>query len=514
MKIKHLLLLFTAIITLSCSSDDSKESIDYVQVTQERLVAVSEKEFIVDDDISSLERLIDKVDSSSDKQRFKSMLEDIKKIKDVIPDIVKLKTDDDIDFTSFYSATELKVNQIGDVFARKEKLKQDLLDAKESYESGEVVFDNTPHPEFQNIPGISKRFISFLKENYGIEPLSEDGLRFKRSDIDRVDSLVAHTWASNVLKFKNLRFLETGGYFDTKEVDLNKLKKLEKLISTSLSVPIKVDGCDNLQELTIQLYKFKESLDFSKGNPKLKYFELQITFESLNSLQELVIKNKPSLEKIEYFVKDLTSVGKIEIEGNNNTIFVTNRSIGLKTPEIGELKMSNMREINIDSWAQDGKGKVIGTFIGKLDIDNNPNLEKLNINNTYLPIVIDVAKYPKLNTFIYTGSSYNPEHIPNLEKPLEKSILKNNIKNFDKLPSDIIELGLTEMKYESTTLDLSRFKNLNKLRIGKSYYGEGVKLQSLEKLILDRSTYERMNAEYNFSYAGIKTHNVELILVN
>lgn len=511
MKIKHLLLLFTAIITLSCSSDDSKESIDYVQVTQERLVAVSEKEFIVDDDISSLERLIDKVDSSSDKQRFKSMLEDIKKIKDVIPDIVKLKTDEDIEFASFYSATELKVNQIGDVFARKEKLKQDLLDAKESYEAGEVVFDNTPHPDYPTDSGFASA--AFLKENYGIEPLSEDGLRFKRSDIDRVDSLVGGGWQHNVLKFKNLKYYR-GTFYDRGEVDLSKLKKLEILVASSLNYPIKLDGCDNLQELTIQLYKFKESLDFSKGNPKLKYFELIIPFQNQNSLQDLIIKNKPSLEKIEYFVKDLTSVGKIEIEGNNNTIFVTNKSFSLQTPEIGELKMSNMREINIDSYAQDGKGNVIGTFIGKLDIDNNPKLEKLNISNVFLPKAIDLALFPQLKEFIFTSSAFMQERVPINSKPKEKLLLENNLKNFSNLNLDIEILNLTSTNFAVETLDLSRFKKLEYLQVSKTYVALEGRLQSFRKLAIDRKTYERLLLSNSFTLFGIAQHNVELILVD
>lgn len=514
MNIKHLLVLFITALTLSCSNDDNKQSIDYVQVTQERLISVSDQEFILDQDIESLNRLIEKVNTQADKDRFNKMLEDVKKIKDIIPNIVKLKTDEDINFTDLYDQTQTKINELTDVFKRKEKLKEDLIESKEIYNAGEVVFDNTPK---NGRDGFGKNISEYLKEQYNIDPVNQDRLRYKRADIDKVDSIIPiNTWHSNILKFKNLKHLSVY-LLDEKPTDFSKLEKL-KYLEANIIFPINVDGLNNLENLVVTLNGLEGDLEFTGSNPKLKKLEVTASrFAKKNNIKKLVVKNKPLIEKVR--INTHYPVGQIVVEGNGQTVF-GNDLIPLVIPEIGELTLSGMKEIFLASNVQTGKGgsdydDILSILIKKINIQNNPNLEHLFLARMDLTSSIDLGDFPKLKKFVAFGCYVNPNQLKSNDMPRETILFSNTFKNFDKVPNDIESFLFSNYEFSSSlVLDFSRFSNLKYLSMTYSIISKEGFFNTPEKLILKKDVYDYLKANVAFFPSGVRTHKFEVVTVD
>jgi len=478
---KRIYLPFFLMLVFFACKKEKTESIDYNQLTEKRILEVSEQAAIKTEDIASLERLLEKVDNSTVRTKLTAMLDGVKILKDFLPVLEKLKTDPDVNFNELYGTLEAKLAQISDQLPRKAKLKQELESAKANYGKEEYEY-----PEW--IVSTEYSLGNYLLKNYDIKPVAGNKNRFLRSDIERVDSLTVPGSSANhpyiplsvVKTFKGLRVLATVILEDG--VDLNSLTKLEKL-SIRWKSGLKIDALSNLKELRLEAGDWGQVMDFSNSYPLLK--KLYVAGTIANKLTTVLLSNKQHLTEV-------TFGG--DAQGNNTLPLIKRLVIEAKeiksfplilgsesNREIDEVKLSGFGgKVDDYNYSQlilsgpNGDAFITGkTFvkIKKLDI-SCPALESFGMGTLDLPTGIDLALMKNLrhlgvSRFTVAGRDHTI----------------NDLLNLDQLRPALERFTFTDLNFPTGTFDISAFNKLT----GGLVYSSSVVKQPLKKLIMTKA---------------------------
>lgn len=480
---KRIYLPFFLMLVLFACKKERTESIDYNQLTEKRILEVSEQAAIKAEDIASLERLLEKVDNTAVKTKLTAMLEGVKILKDFLPGLEKLKTDLDINFNEMYQELEAKLGQISDQLPRKAKLKQELESAKANYGKEEYEY-----PEW--IVSTEYSLGNYLLKNYKISPVAGNKNRFLRSDIERVDSLTVPGSSANhpyiplsVIKtFKGLRVLATVILEDG--VDLNSLTKLEKL-SIRWKSGLKIDALSNLKELRLEAGDWGQEMDFSNKYPLLE--KLYIAGTIANKLTTVLLPNKQHLVQATFGGdaqgnNTLPQIKRLVIEAKEIKSF--SLILGSESNrEVNEVKLSGFGgKVDDYNYSQlilsgpNGDAFITGkTFVKvrKLDI-SCPALESLGIGTIDLPASLDLATTKNLrhlgvSRFTVAGREHTI----------------NDLLNLDQLRPALERFTFTDLNFPSGAFDISTFSKLT----GGVVYSSDVVKQPLKKLIMTRAQY-------------------------
>lgn len=456
MKQRYLLytfLLFT-IVASSCKKNKlESESIDYKVLTEQRIMEVSEQAVIRDTDIPPLERLLEKVDDKATRDRLTLLLEGVKIVKTVIPALTELRTNLDIDFNSQYEEVQKNISRITDQLPRRAKLQKELEDAKGSYNTEEVEFDNTPIPSTNSF----LEFITqYLERNYNIKPISGKPTRFLRADIERVDHLESvGTIASNIKKFKGLKSLTVA--IMSGEADLNGLVNLEHL-KLGANKLIKID----------QLQKLK-SLEFTEGtNWTGEVLDLTNKFDLLETLiiprsiakdlKEVIITNKKHLTAVHFVgqyglsLSDLPKIKKLIIEGYKIHDFAV-RLGSESNREIDEVRLSGFGGINtIGEYSRFG---ITGSISEGTNLIKIKKLNVTDIQSQYIGLFhIILPEIPNIQHTNLKSIDFKSVWISSKLATFQELV------NLTPLQSSLESLLLKDINISGGTLDLSKFTKL------------------------------------------------------
>ncbi|RQO74674.1 hypothetical protein DBR43_04625 [Pedobacter sp. KBW06] len=463
MKQQHLFSIFLLCITLlfACKKDKStEERIDYNTLTEKRIIEVSEQEIIKDEDLPPLERLLEKVTQKETKDKLTLLLADVKQVKEILPAMVQLRTNPEIDFEGKYKEIQALLNQISNGLPRKARLQKDLEDAKGSYNTEEVEFDNT------KIPG-SEPFVDyitkFLEKTYKIKPIAGKPNRFLRSDIEKVDSLASPmTLLNNIKKFKGLKYLSVA--IVQGPADFNSLIHLET-VKIGCDQEVKIDQLQKLKHLEIS-QSSQVSWDFSGKTPLLE--SLTIGEGLSNKITTLLLPNQKNLKSLHIgtYLNPPKKLTRLVVTGNGNTSV----SGLLFESELEELRLSGITGmLGINGNRPNNAPLKIKNF----ELTASPNIERLDIGGLDLPKAPDLSQFTKLKIITIRPISISSKELE-LNELLSLMNLKNQQPSLEQFSADFIRIS-------NGSLDLGKFSKLKTVTISSNTQAP------LRKLILNRA---------------------------
>ncbi|SHG87278.1 hypothetical protein [Pedobacter caeni] len=462
MKQKHLLSIFLLSIVLlsACKKDKIREeSIDYNALTEKRIIEVSEQEVIKAEDIPPLERLLEKVTQKDTKEKLTLLLADVKQVREILPGIVQLRTNPDIDFKGKYEEVQALIQKVSNQLPRKVRLQKDLEDARNSFNTEEVEFENTVSGSESYLDFLTR----FLERSYQIKPIAGKPNRFLRADIEKVDSLESRpTTMNNIRKFKGLKYL--AATILQGPADLNSLVHLET-VDVACEQGLKIDQLHKLKHLVLN-HTNEVEWDFGGKNTELETLKIgealagKITVLSLSgqkNLKSVVIGNTINL---------LRKLKRLVIAGNGNTTL----TMPILDSDMEELKLSGISgTLSLVSNRADHPPVKIKNF----ELVNSPNIVSMSIGDLDLPKPIDFAQFKKLKNVFFKPVSIN-------SKETDFNELLNLI-NLNQLESSLEQFSADFVRVSNGTLNLGKFSKLKTVVIST-----GAKAP-LRKLILNRA---------------------------
>ncbi|WEK35568.1 MAG: hypothetical protein P0Y53_24045 [Candidatus Pseudobacter hemicellulosilyticus] len=461
-KSTYLLSLLLLLISVSCKKDQQGESINYNQLTEERILSVSEKTTITDADIEPLDRLLnERVTDPTVKEKLTGMLNSVKLLKDILPLIDKLRTDENINFPEKYQEVYTLATQLSDLLPRKAILIKELEDNKNGYDNEEVIFSSN----------FSEGMEYFLKDAYKILPIEgKSYVAFRRSDIDNVDSLGSNysMLYSDLKKFTNLRVLmEDWGRMDGENqvINLNKFTKLESLwLRVKDGNKLVMDSLDNLKKLRIFGKDAMQRLDLTGTCESLEILQLEIP-----SLTTLIVPDKKLLTEIRFGETSLMAIDTVQIEGGGATWAIVNTA----STEMGQLKLSGIKMliltgrvfVKTGEWNGYPLGYNETTRIKEFSLTGG-QMTDLSVQQINFPAAIDFyAMAPNLSSISWINCAVNASD----PKYMETSSV--DMQNIDQLEK-VEYFWMTGVTYpENTILDLRKWKKIW-LAILHSEYGD------------------------------------------
>ncbi len=516
MKTKQLFSMITlfAILFASCKKDKI-ESIDYNTLTGERILEISEKPAISDDDITVLETLLGQVTDNSLKTKYAGMIEGVKILKDVIPGLQTLRTDPDIIFQDKYAELTAQLERVTDQLPRKATLQGELEAALGNYNTEEYEF-----PDIVLRSGDGGGLSAFLANEFDVHPVEGKPTRYLRADIERVDSLyfrMHQNWAEPGIvplltrTFRGLRALNIATDQDP-VLDLNHLTNLETLIVQYVD-ELKFDQLQGLKHIQLT-GKWGETLDFTDKYPLLETLILPQSI--VENLVTLLLPDKQHLTNLQLqgaygqYIPEMLKAKRVVIEGKaipSLTLYLgseTNR-------EIDEVRLSGfggeLRETSPTSLTI-GAGIRFDYTINKVKIKklslSNIDVQSVSLSGLDLvdPVDFSVFSDEKLNYALaiqYTNFSQKIDLTPLTFTGVTQFTFEDNTYAGTKFsyedissvftaktdPETLKTLQLIGLSgYPDKTLDLGRFTNLGRILFTSATSQDG---QILEKLILNRN---------------------------
>ncbi|MGO3161939.1 hypothetical protein [Sphingobacterium sp. JB170] len=422
MKTKILLPLLFIALSFSCKKD-VEPGIDYNVLTEQRILEISEQATISDEDVATLDRLLENVTDNSLKGKYTEMIAGVKILKDFIPGFNELKTNPDVLFQDLYADLEEQIKQVTDKLPRKTKLLEELESTLANYNTEEVEFLEVV------LDDTGRGLRRFLANNFNIQPVEGKPTKYLRADLERVDSLVYNEGnggevgrIANVLRpFRGLKYLATYSRFDD-VIDLNHLTNLETLEYTLQSQQpagwqLKIDQLQNLKHLivkensNVRYSPFGEVIDFTDKYPLLESLDLPAVVAT--NLTTLLLPDKQHLTRLAFQnvnYRILPKIKRLVVEGKEigprSTFTVGSDS----NTEIDEIRLSGFGEgtgrgegdggsctLDIVGGSEVGKVKVKKLSIANVDVSGF-NLGNLDIAELSLENVV-VGKRERFDEF-------------------------------------------------------------------------------------------------------------------
>lgn len=489
-----ILMIVNTVIFASCKKETGN-SLDYNVITEQRILEISEKTSITDEDIATLERLLSNVTDNSLRSKYTEMINGIKLLKDFIPAFQTLRTDPDINFQLMYSDLEKSLAQITDQLPRKAKLQIELETARANY--------NTEEYEFPESIITYSEIRAFLIDNYNIHEVEGKPNRYLRADIERVDSLsiVESTFTkvgeiTNAIKrFKGLKSLRVRTVLE-EVLDFNQMPLLEKLdIENGFkNWQLKIDELPNLKSLKIgglasNTSPFGEVLDFTDKHPFLENLELSGSI--VTNLTTLLLPNKPNLKTVQLNssmgVISLPKIKRLVIEatalqGQINLYLGSDSHL-----EIDEVRLSGFgRADNVafSPWPEDvlsiNAATTPGKFIHIKTLSlSNLNMQGFGFGGLALNQPFDLGQMP----YLISLNFFAPYTING-----KRSFLTDFV-NIDKLYNRLIMIDIQNLDLPNGILDISKFTTLN-----GGFAGTNNSIQEpLKKIIMTRALREKVD---------------------
>jgi len=451
---KHIYLLVLLILTLSfaCKKEQKGESINYTALAEERIMKVAEQPVITVDDISSLERLLEKVTDNTAKPRLNILLSGVKNISAVINGLVELKTNPEINFQDLYAELNNKLKETTDLLPRKAVLLKELEAAQANYSKEEYTYQDWVVKD--------AHLGAFLATNYSILPVAGKPYSFLRKDIEKIDSLVLDVDAFDhpgripytVIKtLKGLLSL-TATSLDADTLNLNFLKNLQRLI-IGYNKFLKIDSCQQLKHLElIQGNGWGQTIDFTNKYPDLE--TLILNRDISPNLVTVLLPNKKHLKSFSFPVtalrNGLPNIKKLVIEAGGE-LELSGFTVGTATNmTINEISISGVKK-ELAITGTNSKNTFV--TVRKLAL-KDMKVENFTFGAIDLSENLDLGVLPGLKSVTINSFSVNGE-----------LATFSHITNLDKHAGTLAALNLNEIKVPGGTLDFSSWQHLTFLGV-------------------------------------------------